>query len=866
MYELVNTSVPNGLIAGSHGFATVAMTKGMPDAIRSRVENLCAYPHRSSAHDQSYYTENPINWFHLLLPGGDHAVGRTAPAEFDYTGRTNRISRVLHFSSREMPINGGAYVLTAEANRFCQNWSGDPKYLPEDKTLAGRLQMAVRANGSPKNWVNMFGPDGESYAKKFAALLTQNLRTNKCIYFKAGESDVNGERLLGLFSDLINLLPEQLAAQVTFSTFSACVPNGAVCHLRGIFDKDRAFETASALQPWIDCEGCCVKHPEMLPEVDRKSSANSVAHESVPSYQNHIDSRVHRTNADQQDLNGRVRLIPPPSKSDPLLKYYIIGGVSFILAIAFLIIVVLQPWKQSATEEIVSNEQVAQASSDEPIVSPDALREREMRENERKLAQWSSQQKTIIGAMREDLRKCTDSKSVAALIARAMENKRDLKASIESHGCKDYREKLCAIEAQYSSLISELEDAKKAKANSEAEMNCEAEKSIAKQSDESEKARERKALVDKPLKELKITEVIPSSKSWADRINEDDKLKLTNSADVIFWYWNGKEVHREKGAFSVTNKWKDVARKNLGRIKIPNQPTEPRENRAQWLVVHIPSCQKVLWQWKSKDGCVRLFEKDDVANLSDIVFGGDNDGAKLYQSSQPLIYALSWGSAEGRFRHFYSQNEIKVDRYKPNHKKVVKKIKGLDKIIGNQSMALTNRINQLNGLDDSLVKMQTALNEYGRLKDERRKADEKNDRDKKKDVDRLIRENEKKAVTEFCKYAQFKSKIKKDQKEEYVDLKSIRRDEIDKVVEKDRVSILADIERLKKSIFQTEKQRESLERVKSNWLGLVREYAFSIEVVIGEDLPEDLPSSVKSKFMNHHVIDHIMTPSGVGEN
>lgn len=65
MYELVNTSVPNGLIAGSHGFATVAMTKGMPDAIRSRVENLCAYPHRSSAHDQSYYTENPINWFHL---------------------------------------------------------------------------------------------------------------------------------------------------------------------------------------------------------------------------------------------------------------------------------------------------------------------------------------------------------------------------------------------------------------------------------------------------------------------------------------------------------------------------------------------------------------------------------------------------------------------------------------------------------------------------------------------------------------------------------------------------------------------------------------------------------------------------------
>ena len=44
MYELINTSVPNGLIAGTHGFATVAMTKGMPDAIRRRIENMLRLP------------------------------------------------------------------------------------------------------------------------------------------------------------------------------------------------------------------------------------------------------------------------------------------------------------------------------------------------------------------------------------------------------------------------------------------------------------------------------------------------------------------------------------------------------------------------------------------------------------------------------------------------------------------------------------------------------------------------------------------------------------------------------------------------------------------------------------------------------
>lgn len=872
MYELVNTSVPNGLIAGSHGFATVAMTKGMPDAIRSRVESLCAYPHRSSAHDQTYYAENPINWFHLLLPGGDHVVGRTAPAEFDYTGRTNRISRTLHFSSREMPINGGAYVLIAEANRFCQNWVGDPKYLPEDKSLAGRIQMAVRPNDLPRNWVNMFGSDGELYAKKFAALLTRNLRTNKCIYFKAGESDVNGERLLGLFSDLINLLPEELAAQVTFSTFSACVPNGAVCHLRGIFDKDRAFEIASALQPWIDCEGCCVKHPELLPndiptvivgDDQILGSAKAGSHAIRPDLRaQHSESNYQQRQSQMVDYWNR-RTEETKKNRIPWGTITCMFFCAILLGCLFLGNDIRKLFR-SSTEQIVSKDQAMQASGVETTESQNnASREREMRENERKLAQWVSRQKTIIGAMRDDLRKCTDSKSVAVLIARAMEYKRDLKSVLESYGCKDYREKLCDIEIQYSSLISELEDAKKTKTNSEAKMNREAEKLIAKQSSECEKKRVYNALVDKPLKELTITEVIPPSQSWVNRLKEDEKLKLTNSADVIFWYWNGKEVHRENVAFSITEKWKDVARKNLGRIKIPNQPTDPKENPSRWLVVYIPGCQKVFWQWKFKDR-VRLFEKDDVVKLSDIVFGGENDGTRLYQSRQTLIYVLSWSTTEGRFRHFCSQNEIKVDKYKPDQKKVDKNIKQLDEIIADKSNALTNRKNQLNELPDSLDKMQTALSEYGRLKNERRKADKKNDKDKKKSIDCSIRENEKKAVAEFCRYPQFKSRIKENQKEEYVDLKLIGRDEINEAVEKMKENILEDIERLKKSISQTEIQREELERAKSNWLGLVREYAFSIDVVIGEDLPEELPSNVKSKFMNRHLIDYIMTPSGVG--
>lgn len=274
MYELINTSVPNGLIAGTHGFATVAMTKGMPDVLRMRVESLCAYPHRTSAHDQSYYTENPVNWFHLMLPSGDHVVGRTAPAEFDYTGRTNRISRVMHFGSHEMPAVGGAYVLSSEVSWFGEGWSGDPQFLKDDKLTSGKLRMAAPTSDvSPRHWIAMFGPKGQEYARRFATLLANNVcGTGKSIFFKTSTSfDSDGTRLLGLFSDLINLLPEELSAQVTFSTFSACVPNGVTCHLRGVFDRDRAFEVASTLQPWVDCENRAIKHAELLPQEEAPS-------------------------------------------------------------------------------------------------------------------------------------------------------------------------------------------------------------------------------------------------------------------------------------------------------------------------------------------------------------------------------------------------------------------------------------------------------------------------------------------------------------------------------------------------------------------------------------------------------------------
>ena len=272
MYELVNTSLPNGLITGTHGFSTVAMTKGMPDSLRMRVEAYCAYSHRSSAHDETYYSENPVNWFHAILPQGEHIVGRVAPAEFDYTGRTNRLARLFVFPKDKMPLIGGVAVLLKKARRLQEPWSGEARWLDEDKETERFFRAEpVAATKDAPSWRKKFGDaEGLNYARSFARLLAKNVNGGgKPIYFKTSAAhDVSGGELLSLFADLINLLPTSVRAGITFSTYSAALPHGAVCHLRGVYDSDRAFDMAKVTQPWVDCETGKVHNAEQLPGVD----------------------------------------------------------------------------------------------------------------------------------------------------------------------------------------------------------------------------------------------------------------------------------------------------------------------------------------------------------------------------------------------------------------------------------------------------------------------------------------------------------------------------------------------------------------------------------------------------------------------
>ena len=245
MFELVHTSAANGLIAGTHGYAPVEMTRSMPDGLRNRVEVFCGYAHREGA--------NPVNWFHAILEKGEHIVGRVAACEKDYTGRTNRLAKVRVWSAGEMPRCGAAELLATGGEWFRAVWDGEVRYLDE-------VQGSV--------WARVFGARGDELCQKVAWQVERNLETGKSIYFRTSvEWDCDGEKLLGLFREVIGAMSEEVRRRVTFATYPAAMPGGAVCHLRGSLgeDEDAGFERMKGVCAWVDCVGGRVVNEEFLP-------------------------------------------------------------------------------------------------------------------------------------------------------------------------------------------------------------------------------------------------------------------------------------------------------------------------------------------------------------------------------------------------------------------------------------------------------------------------------------------------------------------------------------------------------------------------------------------------------------------------
>lgn len=666
MYELVNTSVPNGLIAGTHGFATVAMTKGMPDAIRTRVEGLCAYPHRTSAHDESYYRENPVNWFHLILPSGDHVVGRTAPSDFDYTGRTNRLARTIVFRRGEMPVSGGCEAIRIAGPHLSEKWSSEPRMLPADKALAAKFFALERSSdATPANWVALFGDKGISLAKRVAMLVARNaMGGGKSVYFKTSTSwDADGTKLLALFSDVINLLPDEAAPLVTFSTFAACVPNGVSCHLRGIYDKDRAFEVASATQPWVDCEHGCVMHEELLPKegaaaaavVDSVQSSTSGVGSSVVNSGRASDIGLRKDDSAKAAQAVRNRNSRWQRQDDSDKSLYITIGV--LAAIVVCVAIGCVVWIQKSSSSAVETDEIMREAKAE------AKQEKNPAEEER-IAEPRRQDE----AKKEELEKKKEEKN---------------KEREEVERKQKEAEEIAKAEAEGKKIV---EDARK-KAGEETKREAEALK----------KAKEQ--CLKMPLGDLKLTEVVSTSihsKDYfevaqgkkSDHILAKHVSSITNNDSIIVYYMESKTPRKVFCKYDA--KTRTVNRKTTTTFTVVGWPE--KANESPWVVCRVvnPDYQKVedetslavYWWWNVGVNPEPWFEKSDNVNLKDACFCSE-EAYKLYagfRSPKPVFYKVLWREGEKmKCRAFNTRfEELKIEKFEPDQKDITTKITKLE--------------------------------------------------------------------------------------------------------------------------------------------------------------------------------------------
>ena len=438
------------------------------------------------------------------------------------------------------------------------------------------------------------------------------------------------------------------------------------------------------------------------------------------------------------------------------------------------------------------------------------------------------------------------------------------------------------VESKYNAVIDDLnEKARKLKeeekrkeakrkqsADIKADMAAKAQVEVLKKKHrEEEEAKKRQAEQIKPLESLKIDKVFSHGKEWDDVLSEDEKGKLTNDASIVYYYLYGGECTNSTGRVDKKTTRDLRTRKD----QVSYEIKEPDVIDSKWIVIYIPSMEKVFWQWKDI-APVKLFEHDDAACLCDIVFGGKNDGYKLYKKRHDeIVYVLCWETGSRKYSHYYSGDTINMNRYKPNMQNIEQKIEKIKNGISNCSNAVEKLENNLRELDCSKQNMITSLENFNSLnkkfKSLNERLDSLNKEEKKalKELPAKIENERKSAYDEFVKYNEFKDKCEKfGNGKKMVKLGQIKESDI-KTAIKNRIDTEnSEINKKKKEIGEKKQELQRLEE-QLEWQKQVRERIFTINVIGDKDVPAKHHKG-KSQAFGAPKFDSIQSPTGVNGN
>lgn len=222
--EIIYTSAPKGLRAGSHGFCTVVSTAGMAANMAERLESMSGYRHAFPLNDPKNAL-NPVNYAHVttrMAGQKRHVVSRVSDAGQDYSGRTNKLAHHVALENVQSLTSGPGRLLSA-ANFLTENWNGNVETRPPravtNPDVPSKIQLSAwQATTNDGGW---------------AGYVAEKLLASKA---PVNVIFAPGTRTLPLVVEVLDLVPVSQRWAVTFSTYFTRLLAGTECQLRFFLD------------------------------------------------------------------------------------------------------------------------------------------------------------------------------------------------------------------------------------------------------------------------------------------------------------------------------------------------------------------------------------------------------------------------------------------------------------------------------------------------------------------------------------------------------------------------------------------------------------------------------------------------------
>ncbi len=226
--ELVYTSATKGLRAGTSGFCTVAMTRGLPPALVPRLEALGGYRPGPSG-------DGPVAsaFWRIDLAGSiAHVLSVVGPAPPDHTQRTNKIATYLVLGADELVPAGPAWLL-GRSGLVRRAWQGDPAWIEAPVRVPASGPVGPRVCSA---WQAASGDAGWAGAVASAFLRDQGKPIHVVVPAALDP--------LPLADEVICLLPDWARWRLTFSTYFLQPVAGVPCALRFCLEGTPAADAA----------------------------------------------------------------------------------------------------------------------------------------------------------------------------------------------------------------------------------------------------------------------------------------------------------------------------------------------------------------------------------------------------------------------------------------------------------------------------------------------------------------------------------------------------------------------------------------------------------------------------------------------